>query len=330
MLPNVVYVGMGKAGSTLLHKLFLRHNDIYVSEINKEIDFFTSPDNWNKGKAWYESQFSGYQGEKWVVDISPGYHNKLESIQRMKDTLGDDLKILFTFRRFTDFAYSRYLHTIRSRVVRGGFLEMLEKRSMFYKPLDVIIDEYIKAFGKENVLIMHYEKEFDRVTPMFEQAIYNFLGLPPEKQYYDTLKDRSVNSGCIPRFVYTKNKPYEESRDGIEYRVPPNTLVFCSGRAYKNITWKQNVIEKAAEFIGIEKSWTTCLDEKTYEYVQREYTEPLAKKLEDKLGISFEHWFVNDPRRLEYPDAPLPDAYINDPGLREQRLVANKTKTPWS
>lgn len=330
MLPNVIYVGMGKAGSTLLHKLFLRHPDIYVSEANKEINFFTSAENWSKGKEWYESQFADHHGQKWVVDISPGYHNKLQSIERMKEILGDDLKILFTFRRFTDFAYSRYLHTLRSRMVRGGFLELLEEKSMYFKPLDVIVGEYIRAFGRENVLIMHYEKDFDRSVPTFEKAIYNFLDLPCGKQYYDPSKDLQVNSGYVPRFVYTQDKAYEEVRDGVQYSVPPETLVFCTGRTYRNISWKRNVKEKTAEAIDVEKSWTTSLDEETYEYIQKEYTEPLAIRLEDKLDISFQHWFVNEPTRLDYPAAPLPDDYISDQVLREQRLLVNQTQTPWS
>lgn len=330
MLPNVVYVGMGKSGSTLLHKLFMRHPDICVSENNKEINFFSKEANWDKGVSWYEGLFTGYKGERWLVDVSPGYHNKMKSLVRMREVLGDGVKVIFTFRRFTDFAFSRYLHRIRGKMIRGGFLELLDQKSMFYKPLDTIVSEYIETFGKENVLVMHYEKEFSRTHPFFEERIYDFLGLPKGRKYYEKSSDVEVNSGYFPRFVYAKDTPYEEEVSGVEYRVPANTLVYCSGRSYKNIFWTKRAHIKARELLQLEKSWTKSLDEEAYQYVQETYTEPLARRLENQLGISFQHWFVDEPRRIEYRPAPLPDAFILDPCLQMERLENNKNRTPWT
>lgn len=330
MLPNVVYVGMGKSGSTLLHKLFLRHPDIYVSKKVKEINFFAKDMNWSKGLSWYEDMFDGYRNERWVVDISPGYHNKVKSIARMKTVLGDEVKIIFTFRRFTDFAFSRYLHRIRGKRLRGGFLELLEQKSMFIKPLDELVGQYIDAFGSENVLIMHYENEFKRSSPTFEERIYEFLGLPTSDSYYETTEDVTVNSGFYPRFVHADGKPYEEEYDGVAYRVPANTLVFCSGRTYKNVCWTEDVKQEAVQARALQNSWTTCLDEEAYSYVQEKYTIPLAQRLEDRLGISFEHWHVTAPKRLEYRASPLPDHYICDDKLRAERMSANKIYTPWT
>ncbi len=330
MLPNLVYVGMGKSGSTLLHKLFLKHQDIYVSTQHKEINFFSRENNWEKGVEWYKAMFSGYQGEKWLVDISPGYHNKKKSVARMKEVLGKNVKVIFTFRRFTDFAFSRYLHRIRGKMVRGSFLELLDRKSMFFKPLDVLVGDYVEAFGKENVLIMHYEKEFNRTAPYFERRIYDFLGLSVDDTYYKKEADVKVNSGFYPRFVYACEAPYEEEVGGIQYRVPEDTLVFCSGRPYKNIYWTKRSRAKAKELFELQSSWTTYLDEETYWYVQKKYTEPLARRLEDKLDISFEHWYVDKPKRIEYQQAPLPDAYICDHEILKRRLGYNKHQTPWT
>lgn len=330
MLPNVVYAGMGKSGSTLLHKLFLRHPDIYVSPHHKEINFFSRHRNWSRGLEWYEGLFSGYAGERWVVDISPGYHNKSEAIERMRQVLGERVKILFTFRRFTDFAYSRYLHRIRGKMLRGSFLELLEQKAMFYKPLDTLVDNYIQAFGRNNVFIMHYEKEFDRSSPSFERALYGFLGLPQDESYYQSADDGDVNSGYCPRFVHAGDRPYEEEFDGVPYRVPNNTLVFCSGRSYRNIHWTVETGEMVTKALELQRTWTTSLEEEEFWYVQKKYTEPLADRLQDKLGLSFAHWYVNKPRRIAYRPAPLPDAYITDPDLLALRRESNKSRTPWS
>lgn len=329
MVPNVLYVGMGKAGSTLLHKLFLKHPDICVSDVNKEVNFFSNVANWRKGREWYESRFQNYKGERWVVDISPGYHNKQIVMQRIREMLGEQTKIIFTFRRFTEFAFSRYLHRLRGKRLQGSFLELLEQRRMFYKPLDEIVGNYIDTFGSENVLMMHYEKEFDRKSPSFENRIYQFLGLPETESYYAS-SDNGVNSGYYPRFVYSGETPYEEECDGIIYRVPENTLVFCSGRPYRNICWNRNVQGRVKNALELERGWTTSLSEESYHYVQKNYTEPLAERLEKRLGITFEHWYVANPRRLEYKPAPLPDAYIYDQDIKAARLSGNKIQTPWS
>lgn len=247
----------------------------------------------------------------------------------MKELLGDEIKVIFTFRRFTEFAFSRYLHRIRGKLLRGSFFELLEQKNMFYKPLDTIVDSYIKTFGGDNVLIMHYEREFQKASPTFEQSIYEFLDIPLTENYYQQ-EDSEVNSGYFPRFVFAGDEPHEEELDGISYRVPEKTLVYCSGRPYRNIFWKNNVDARYRKAIDLENSWTTVLDEESYQYIQNNYTEPMAERLEKQLGTSFKHWYVTELRRLEYKPAPLPDAYIVDPVLKANRLEINSSQTPWS
>ncbi len=90
------------------------------------------------------------------------------------------------------------------------------------------------------------------------------------------------------------------------------------------------MVARYRKAIDLENSWTTVLDEESYQYIQKNYTEPLAERLEKQLGASFEHWYVTEPRRLEYKPAPLPDAYIVDPVLKASRLEVNSSQTPWS
>ncbi len=87
------------------------------------------------------------------------------------------------------------------------------------------------------------------------------------------------------------------------------------------------MVTKALE---LQRTWTTSLEEEEFWYVQKKYTEPLADRLQDKLGLPFAHWYMNKPRRIAYRPAPLPDVYIADPDLLAQRLESNKSRTPWS
>ncbi len=309
VLPNVFYVGMGKSGSTLIHKLFLRHPDICVSEDFKELNFFGNFQHWNKGVAWYEHLFRNHTGERFVADISPGYHIKPQSMDRLAATVGTDVRLIFTFRRFTDFAYSRYLQKVRSRRLAASFLDELEGKGNFYRPLGELLERYLEQFGAENFLFMEYEKDFKRDAPQFEEKIYEFLGLPNDRSYYSSDADERVNAGSTPRFVYAADGDHEETRDGIVYRVPQGTLVYCNGRGYQNTHWvdpAQDVLENAEH---AESLWTKKMDRDLYQYVQDKYTVPLAEDIKSRLGIDLSYWDT-EPREIAYDDAPLPDAYI--------------------
>lgn len=116
------------------------------------------------------------------------------------ETLGRDVKIIFTLRRFIDFAYSRYLQKVRARRIPHGLLHELDVLGNFYRPLDHILERYINTFGRENVLIMEYEKDFIPGAPAFEAKVLDFLGLDATRTYYDPATDAQVNKGYIPRF----------------------------------------------------------------------------------------------------------------------------------
>lgn len=322
VLPNLVYIGMGKSGSTLLHKLFLKHPDFCVSQENKEINFFGNNKRWSQGIEWYETCFSGYSGERYIADISPGYHHKSKTRERLVAALGKNTKILFTFRRFTDFAYSRYLQKIRSRRLPHSFLHELDTLKNFYAPLEQILDGYIKELGRENILLMNYEQHFDYNKPTFEQEIYGFLGLNLNSYYKPSL-DSKVNKGYVPRYVYSGKEGYEEEFEGKKYSVPPNTLVYCNGRGYQNIHWDDPSLDQINQQQDIESNWTTCLSKESYQYVQEKYTMPLAKKVFAKIGWDLRHWDIA-PKEIKYGPAPLPDNYL----VNKSQFDTLET-TPW-
>jgi len=313
---------MGKSGSSLLHKMFLKNPDIFVSPDSKELNFFGDNKRWNKGLQWYHNCFREQNNETWIADISPGYHIKEKTLERITETLGNNLKVIFTFRQFTDFAYSRYIQKVRSRILDASFLDELDGKGNFYRQLDEIVANYMEVIGPENMLVMHYERDFDRKAPRFEQKINDFLGLKSSESYYQVNTDKAVNSGSIPRFVYSSDSDYEEVYDNVVYRVPKNRMVYCNGRTYKDIHWENPDRETIETNLAIASKWTTKMDTELYEYVQQKYTLPLADKVERSLGIDLSHWDVGE-KEIKYKDAPLPDAYI------VEGQAVELAKIPW-
>jgi hypothetical protein len=55
MLPNLIIIGAGKAGTTSLHRYLDEHPDVYMCH-PKEARFFIH-DGWRAGLEWYESLF---------------------------------------------------------------------------------------------------------------------------------------------------------------------------------------------------------------------------------------------------------------------------------
>ncbi len=55
MLPNLIIIGAGKAGTTALHRYLGEHPEIFMSQ-QKELQLFHR-DDWRERLSWYESQF---------------------------------------------------------------------------------------------------------------------------------------------------------------------------------------------------------------------------------------------------------------------------------
>ena len=51
-VPNFIYIGTGKAGTTWLHNILLKHDAIYVTPV-KETNFFDL--NYERGLSWYKN-----------------------------------------------------------------------------------------------------------------------------------------------------------------------------------------------------------------------------------------------------------------------------------
>ena len=70
MLPNLIVIGAAKCGTTSLHEYLDAHPEIAMSR-EKELYFFIEEKNWNKGLAWYESNFDPHARVR--GESSPGY-----------------------------------------------------------------------------------------------------------------------------------------------------------------------------------------------------------------------------------------------------------------
>ena len=69
-LPNFLYVGPDKAGSSWLHEVLLKHPDVYLTPA-KDLYFFDR--YYDRGSSWYAAQFRDARQEKIVGEVCQDY-----------------------------------------------------------------------------------------------------------------------------------------------------------------------------------------------------------------------------------------------------------------
>ena len=130
-LPNFLFIGTGKAGSTSLYYYLNEHPDVYMSPV-KETNFFSyeggRPDFCGPGDRSsishkttittiqdYKANFDGAQQESAVGEVSPSYLYLPKAPQRIKHYL-PNVKMIVILRNPADRAYSNFQHKVRDNV----------------------------------------------------------------------------------------------------------------------------------------------------------------------------------------------------------------------
>jgi len=175
--------GAPKAGTTSLYRILGMHPDIYVSEF-KEIYFFGNLRNYNKGVEWYKRYFRGYKGQRYVADVTPFYLDSEKAPERIKDTLGLDVKFVIMLRNPADRAFSHYLMQSRERGGVTSFEDILKNNARNSREQSIIsngffhrnISRYLRIFPEENFHFIFMDDlyaDFHRVA----SDLFSFLGV---------------------------------------------------------------------------------------------------------------------------------------------------------
>ena len=191
-LANFICVGAQKSGTTTLHDILKQHPDIYLP-LEKEAHFFDVDSSYRKGvDYWMKSFVTPYCGQKCIGDITPEYLFYEKVPERIRKTLGDNIKIIILLRNPIDRAYSHYLMSKRRGYEKLSFIKAIESekermiiddfhfnhfsyisRGLYFKQ----IKRYIDIFKKENILILHFEDDIVKNIDQSILKITDFLDL---------------------------------------------------------------------------------------------------------------------------------------------------------
>jgi hypothetical protein len=208
LLPNLLLIGAGKAGSTLIWDILRNHPAIHMSRV-KEPDFFSVNTNWQRGLSWYRSNFTDsslhdirYLGEASnsysALDYYPDTINRIQSVI-------SDVKIVYSVRNPCRRIESDWMESTLVYPNTQSFSSYLRSHPLSAAKNRYLINysAYSKAFGPQNIHVIFFEELLQHPSLVLNQ-LYNFLDLHSDCPLEDILpKPKGVTSGSLrlPSYV---------------------------------------------------------------------------------------------------------------------------------
>lgn len=168
-LPNFLYVGPDKAGSSWLHETLMKHPDVYLTPA-KDLYFFDR--YFERGVGWYADQFRGARDETIVGEVCQDYLFHPEAAQRIHATLGE-VRIMVCLRDPVERAWSSYLYMRKHGLGPDTFGEALRSRPelLEHGRYATGLGRFLERFPREAVhvalfddLVADPQRFLDRVT----------------------------------------------------------------------------------------------------------------------------------------------------------------------
>ncbi len=194
-LPNFIFIGPSKTGSTWIFELLRSHPKVFVP-ISKDIYFFDK--FFEKGLDWYLKHFKNAKPDQLVGELSHDYFSSKIAIDRISDVFNRKVKLICCLRDPFERALSSYRYFVRNGIASGGFAEEANKHP------EIIIEGYygehlnyiFEKFPRKNILVLLYD-DLCSDPKEFAKQIFDFLGIKPIED--SPLYSKKVNSAAAPR-----------------------------------------------------------------------------------------------------------------------------------
>jgi hypothetical protein len=154
-LPNFLYVGPDKAGSSWLHEILLKHPDVYLTPA-KDLYFFDR--YYDRGPGWYSSQFRDARDERIVGEVCQDYLFHPEAAARIRATLGE-VKVMVSLRDPVERAWSSYLYMRKHGIGPETFGEALRCRPelLEHGRYATGLDRFLELFPRDHVHVALFD-----------------------------------------------------------------------------------------------------------------------------------------------------------------------------
>lgn len=185
MLPNFLFVGAMKCGTTSLASQIAEHPEIFVSK-PKEPHFFSW--NYERGMAWYERHFADAGTARAIGEASTTY--TMDPIipnvpPRIAGAL-PDTRFIYMIRHPIERIVSHYLHRWYEKIITCPIEQAVETEPelLAYSQYDHQIERFAPHFPLDRWLVLVTE-EFAADPRGTHRKVFEFLGVDPTFQPAD-------------------------------------------------------------------------------------------------------------------------------------------------
>lgn len=170
-LPNFLYIGPDKAGSSWLHDVLIEHPQIFMTPA-KDLYFFDR--YYDKGVDWYAAHFARATAQHRVIgEVCQDYLFHPHAAERIATVLGR-ARFMVTLRDPVDRAFSSYLYMLKMGQQPGTFARALRSRPELidHGRYGSGLERFIDRFGAESI----YVAAFDDLVADPRRFIIDLLG----------------------------------------------------------------------------------------------------------------------------------------------------------
>jgi hypothetical protein len=157
MLPNFLFIGPDKSGSTWLQARLSHHPEVFLPAAK---DTYVFGAEYGRGVAWYEAHFAkAGAGDLIVGEICHDYLFDADAAERIGD-LVPKATLMVCLREPVERAFSAYLNMRRNGWDMGSFIEATHRHpelldhSRYAKHLAI----YLDRFPREQVLVTWFDE----------------------------------------------------------------------------------------------------------------------------------------------------------------------------
>jgi hypothetical protein len=265
VLPNCFVAGAARCGTTTIYRYLLDHPDAFVPAERKELGWFSSAVGRVDDFALYCRLFEPGRGKGVRIDVSPQYLYSENAATLIRNTCGDNVRILIFIRNPVDAARSLWHFQNSHGHEKLDFLPAIEaEESRKKNPIGLsgwpanyyYIDRYryapqikrfLDVFGMKQVRVFIYEQFFS------------------DQDGWRNLSDfLQIDSRLTPFPITTRYNPSGQSRNPVLARVlaNPPKLLRLVGRALLSdaMRWKMastleewNLLPKTQRDLSVEQ-----------------------------------------------------------------------------
>jgi hypothetical protein len=173
-MPNFLYIGTSKAGSTWLFNALAVHPDVYLAS-NKGLYYFDQ--HFAKGRAWYLDHFTGAGDLPAVGEISHSYLSSPQAPARIAE-LNSSMRLLVCLREPVDRAFSDYLDLVKNGQFDGTFeaaqeaFPRLVQRGLYATHLRA----YLEHFPREQIHVQLFD-DLRSDAQAYADDVFDYLGI---------------------------------------------------------------------------------------------------------------------------------------------------------